>query len=283
MRIADIKIRNFRKLKDVFVDLRAETTVFIGANNSGKTSAMTAMQYFLKQNGKGFNIHDFTLSNHAKINEIGAKLEAETEEKLEARDLSLWKDVLPSLDLWFDVGDDDIHYVSHILPTLDWAGGSLGIRLQYEPEDVAKFYGAYKEAYVHAKELKAKPLTSGKPCDVDLFPKDMFDFLKRDLQDYFVVRFYVLDPAKKDQEQEVGGALIEGNPLVSLMRIDEINAQRGLNDEAADASANDQRRLSQQLTEYYNQHLDPSKAPTEKDIEALDAIYKAQKSFTDSM
>ena len=71
--------------------------------------------------------------------------------------------------------------------------------------------------------------------------------------------------------------------MVGLIRIDEINAQRGLNDDAVDASASGQRRLSQQLTEYYNKHIDPSKEPTEHDIEALDAIYKAQQAFTDSM
>lgn len=285
MRIADIRIQNFRKLKDVLVDLRDDTTVFIGANNSGKTSAMVAMRYFLKKNGSNFNIHDFTVSNHAKIKEIGSKLENETEEKPEVRDLLLWIGILPSFDLWFEVGDDDIHYVSHILPTLDWAGGNIGIRLQYEPKDIVEFYSAYKEARTHVKNLKAKAQAqaSGILCDTDLFPKDMLDFLRRDLQKYFVVRFYVLDPSKKSENQEILDAPIEENPLTGLIRIDEINAQRGLNDELTDVPANGQRRLSQQLTEYYNQHLDPSKDPTEKDIEALEAIYKAQQSFTDSM
>ena len=283
MRLSDIKVRNFRKIKEVFIDLRDNTTVFIGANNSGKTSAMVAMRYFLKHNGSNFNIHDFTLSNHAKIKEIGAKLKAETEKTPEMRDLSLWKDILPSLDLWLEVGDEDIHYVSHILPTLDWAGGSLGIRLQYEPKDVAEFYSAYKEACARVEKLKTKAQANGKPCDADLFPKDMFDFLKRDLQKYFVVKFYLLDPAKKSEEQGVIGAPIEGNPLVGLIRIDEINAQRGLNDEVADISAGDQRKLSQQLTDYYNAHLNPEKDPSEDDLEAIDTIYKAQQSFNTSI
>ena len=281
MRIADITIRNFRKLKKVFVDLRDNTTVFIGANNSGKTSAMVAMRYFLKQNGKNFDIYDFTLSNHAKIKEIGAKLEKETQEAPEQRDLSLWEGMLPSLDLWFDVSDDDIHYVSHILPTLDWAGGELGIRLQYEPKDIESIYSEYKKARHRAEELTTK--AHGKSLHVDLFPKDMIDFLKRDLHNHFTVRFYILDPAKKEEEQAVSGAPIEENPLVGLIRINEINAQRGLTDEVEDASVEDQRRLSQQLTDYYKHHLDPSKEPTEHDIEALDAIYKAQQTFTDSM
>ena len=293
MRIADIKIRNFRKLEEVSVDLRGDTTVFIGANNSGKTSAMASMRYFLNPTGyKNFNIYDFTISNHSKIKEIGTRLENEERKEPDAtgslgepekRDLSLWTTILPSFDLWFDVGGDDIHYVSHILPTLDWVGGHLGIRLRYEPKDVATFYSEYKEARAHVEKLKEKARANSTPCDTDLFPKDMFEFLKRDLQKYFAMKFYVLDPAKKDEEQEAVGEAIEENPLVGLIQIDEINAQRGLNDEAIDVSVSDKRRLSQQLAEYYNQHLDPSKEPTEKDIEALDAIYKAQQAFSDSM
>lgn len=281
MRIADIRIRNFRKLKNVFIDLRDDTTVFIGANNSGKTSAMVAIKQFLTQ--AKFNIYDFNLSYHAKIREIGTKLESETAETPVAYDLSLWEKIIPSLDLWFDVGDNDVHYVRHIIPTLDWTGGCLGVRLQYQPKDIEGFYIAYKEARRHAKELREKAQANGTVCNADLFPKDMFDFLKRDLQKYFSVRFYVLDPAKKEQEQDVLGDPIEDNPLVGLIRIDGINAQRGLNDDATDVPPSEQRRLTQQLTEYYNQHLDPYKDPTEKDIQALDAIYKAQQSFTESM
>jgi predicted ATP-dependent endonuclease of OLD family len=281
MRIADIKIRNFRKLKNVFIDLRDDTTVFIGANNSGKTSAMVAIKQFLTQ--PKFNIYDFTLPNHARIREIGSKLERETEEALEARDLSLWKEILPSLDIWFNVGNDDIHYVSHILPTLDWVGGNLGIRLQYQPNDIETLYIDYKEVRRHIEDLKTKARASGTTCDTDLFPKDMFDFLKQNLPKYFSVKFYVLDPAQKDTEQEVLGDPIKDDPLVGLILIDEINAQRGLNDDATDIPTNEQRKLSQQLIEYYNLHLDPSKDPTEKDIQALDAIYKAQQSFSDTM
>ena len=281
MRIVDIRIRNFRKLKNVFIDLRDNTTVFIGANNSGKTSAMVAMRYFLKQDSKNFSIYDFTLSNHQKIKEIGVKLERETEKAPEERDLSLWEGILPSLDLWFDVGDDDIHYVKHILPTLDWASGYVGIRLQYEPDDIVAFYSKYQEARNRAKELKTK--THGKAYGANLFPKDMLDFINKDLHNHFAIKYYVLDPAKKDNEQEVSGAPIEGNPLNGLIKIDEINAQRSLNDEVEDASAEGKRRLSQQLKEYYKNHLDPLKEPTEDDLEALDAINKAQDAFATSM
>lgn len=44
MRISKIEIGNFRKLVAVRIDLAADKTVFVGANNSGKTSAMTALR-----------------------------------------------------------------------------------------------------------------------------------------------------------------------------------------------------------------------------------------------
>lgn len=291
MRISDVKIFNFRKFEEVSVDLRGDTTLFIGANNSGKTSALASMRYFLNPTGhKNFNIYDFTISNHSKINEIGARLEAEeipdangSLKEPEERNLSLWKGILPAFDLWFDVGDDDIHYVTHILPTLDWVGGYLGVRLRYEPKDVASFYSDYKEARSKSEKLKEKARDNSTPFDTDLFPKNMIEYLQRHLQKYFTIKFYILDPEKKDEEQEVNGEPLEENPLIGLIQLDEINAQRGLNDEALDVPSTEKRRLSQQLAEYYNQHLDPSKEPTEKDIEALDAIYKAQQAFTDSM
>jgi predicted ATP-dependent endonuclease of OLD family len=111
----------------------------------------------------------------------------------------------------------------------------------------------------------------------------MFTFLEIDLQKYFSMKFYVLDPAKKGREQEVLGEPLDENPLIDLIQIDEIYAQRGLNDDGGNVSTINQRRLSQELTEYYNQHLDSSKDPTEHDLEAIDAIYKAQKAFNESI
>ena len=43
MQIKRFDIQNFRKLKNCKIELSNETTVFVGANNSGKTSAMDAL------------------------------------------------------------------------------------------------------------------------------------------------------------------------------------------------------------------------------------------------
>jgi hypothetical protein len=58
--IRTFRVRNFRRLREVGIDLDPETTIFVGANNSGKTSAAQVFRLFLGE-GKGrFQLYDFT-------------------------------------------------------------------------------------------------------------------------------------------------------------------------------------------------------------------------------
>ncbi|WP_166425854.1 AAA family ATPase [Paraglaciecola sp. 20A4] len=46
MKITLVGIQNFRKLQKVKIDFSGQQTVLVGANNSGKTSAMDALIFF---------------------------------------------------------------------------------------------------------------------------------------------------------------------------------------------------------------------------------------------
>ena len=63
MKIQCIEIQNFRKLKSTHIDLDASQTLFVGANNSGKTSAMLALRYFLIDAQFAFSYRDISISN----------------------------------------------------------------------------------------------------------------------------------------------------------------------------------------------------------------------------
>src|SRR3989339_301537 len=111
MNIKFVDIQNFRKLKSCRVELSARKTIFVGANNSGKTSAMDVLMFFLKKEYRGrIATADFTLSNWEKINEIGNKW---IKSNPKSMDLSVesWWPYLPTLDVWIDVAADEIHYV----------------------------------------------------------------------------------------------------------------------------------------------------------------------------
>ena len=68
MKIAKVRIENFRGLKDITLEFD-ETTVLIGENNSGKTSVLDALRLCLRELGSRrrvvFDSFDFHLKNDA--------------------------------------------------------------------------------------------------------------------------------------------------------------------------------------------------------------------------
>src|SRR5690625_7161835 len=60
MHIKKIKIRNFRLLKETEVDLNKDLSLFIGKNNSGKTSLLVLFERLFQQQNE-FNFNDFSL------------------------------------------------------------------------------------------------------------------------------------------------------------------------------------------------------------------------------
>jgi len=302
MHIKLVEIGNFRKLRKVRVDLAEKTTVFVGANNSGKTSAMVALRHFLVGRTH-FSINDFTLSNWAKLDALGNQWEAPNAEALEQP--FDWNTVLPHLDVWLDVPDGELHHVQKILPTLDWAGALIGVRLRYEPKDEQALQSAYLSAKLAAAAVMSASETDGAQSDATsgstdgfaLWPRSLMDFLSVKLRSMFEVRAYLLDPAKlvlpKDgvaapQALAADSGHIEGDPLRKIIRIDEISAQRGFGfasattrgeDDQEETGARGGKKLSSQLRQYYTQHLDPFDQPEPKDLEALQALHGAQTAF----
>ena len=143
MRISSIYIQNFKKLYRCKIDFSKDTTLFVGANNSGKTSAMDALGKFLA--GRPFVFNDFTISNRELINKIGAQWEILDCEKPES--ISNWSNLLPAMDVWLDVALQDIHHVVSIIPTLDWRGGLLGVRLLFQPQKIETLFTEYADGH----------------------------------------------------------------------------------------------------------------------------------------
>lgn len=116
MRIDFIHIQNFRKLKNCRIDFSEKETVFVGANNSGKTTAMEALIKFFKS--REFATRDFTLSNWSDINVIGEDWLNEKDSTKIDFSIKRWEENLPALDIWIKVEANELHYVHHLIPTL---------------------------------------------------------------------------------------------------------------------------------------------------------------------
>ena len=302
MHILKIEIGNFRKHVATQIALAPEKTVFVGANNSGKTSAMTALRRFLVDS-RGFTVNDFSLAHWQALNAEGEAWEVAIKEG-EALPTPNLLSFLPQLDVWLQVGKGEMHYVQRLLPTLDWKSGPLGVRLRYEPDEPTKFQQEYIAARTKAAGTTAAAIKAaegkGDPPQLELWPLNLIDFLERRVRSYFKVKAYLLDPAKladpKDglaEMQELPEDLdpIEGNPLDGLIQIDEISAQRGFGSPATPrvlredvgAEARGGRRLSTQLRSYYDNHLDWQDTPELSDIKAMEALDKARKAFDERL
>jgi len=294
MKIAFVEIQNFRKIKSCRVEIALQETIFVGANNSGKTSAMDSMILFLKKSRrKDIATTDFTLSNWSHINQIGVRWASAEDDNTADLTLGQWLPYLPSIDIWLDANDADIHHIIHLLPTLDWnPDQKLGVRLVFAPKDIEKLYKEFRNAYKSARDTEP-PASSKDNRKLSLWPESMRDFLNRELQRTFEVKTFILDPAQccdpengvaKPQTLPANSEAMDREPFDGLFKIDVISAQRGFSDpKTEDESHSGFASLSTQLRQYFSKHLDPSESPDASDIEALQAIEAAQTVFDEKL
>ena len=293
MHIAFVEIQNFRKLKACRVEIAQQETIFVGANNSGKTSAMDALILFLKKSRrKDLATTDFTLSNWLSLDRLGKQwVDAADDEEPDIA-VDAWLPRLPSIDVWLRADEEDLHRVVHLLPTLDWTPKELlGVRLVLAPKKMEKLYKDFRSAYKSARDAESASTNAESP--LSLWPNSMRDFLDKQLRSQFEVQSYILDP-KQCQDPVQGVAKpqplppdsdpLKNDPFEGLIKIDVITAQRGFSDpKTEDESHSGFASLSTQLRRYFSKHLDPSEAPDVSDIVALEAIEAARTVFNENL
>ena len=299
MRIEFIEVSNFRRLLSTHIDIASEKTLFVGANNSGKTSAMVALRLFLNEKS-GFSTKDITASNWKKIECFAETWSTDDDSK--DPDPERLNTLLPAVDVWISIEDNELHHVAHLIPTLNWNGGRLGVRLRLEAESFDDLRENYLQARSSAKKRynPDESRNDGASNGFSLWPKSFQEYLDRKFKSALTLRAYILDPGKLESPKEDHRARpqklpklpqsVKKHPFADLFYIQEISAQRGFND-ASESSQQDpyerlekntsakSRKLSSQLRAYYNRHLNPNIDPTKEDIHALSAVHKAQSTF----
>ena len=287
MKIQSVHIRNYRKLKNCHIDFGEKETVLVGANNSGKTSAISAIVWFLKNTDR-FTLKEFTATNWASINEIGEKwLEHDSVDEA-LLSSHQWDNIVPSMDVWINVEDGEQYRVNHLIPSLiSWDGKKVGVRGQYEPTDIKKLYTVYKEAKLKAKALENTEEweKAGSP---ELYPKNLCDFLGKglNLREYFDVKYYIIDPAldpdNEDEVQITPDNEIGNNPLDGLIKVDTILASRDLSDPEGQTDS-DIDTLSKQFQQYYKSNGQEVEELTCEGLKLLGGIVTANKTYDEKL
>jgi predicted ATP-dependent endonuclease of OLD family len=293
MLIEFVEVRNFRKLKSCRIDFSKKETVFVGANNSGKTTAMDALRFFLKEMSK-ISTREFTLSNWIKINAIGKEWLSVPENSKPNFTIDAWEDYVPQLDIWLKVESTELHFVNNLIPTLDWDGNRLGVRLRFEPRNIETLYKDFVDAFNSAHKLKEEAAKKAQTkVKLDLWPNSLWDFLEKKLSAHFEIKAYLLDATKlqtptdgvaNPQKLLPDNLPLSYDPFKGLIKIDIINAQRGFSDpNTEDDKPAVSGNLSAQLREYYRNHLNPYDQPAIEDLKALEAMETAKSSFDEKL
>uniref|UniRef100_A0A2A4Z2F7 ATP-dependent endonuclease n=1 Tax=OCS116 cluster bacterium TaxID=2030921 RepID=A0A2A4Z2F7_9PROT len=259
MKIKNALIKNFRRLEDVEIDFDTKETVFVGPNNSGKTSATLAFRCFL--DGREFRIHDFSVACLSKINTFTYENDADSHElpKIE-------------LDIWFSIDTENIEFgrAFNLIPNLSDTFDEVGVRCSFAVIDSEKLWADYIAAYPLENGSRKKQITH-------------FLDLPQNLKKYFHREYHLLER----NGEEIDASLLEKthgkNILRNLVKVDFIDAQRNIDDYELGRSS----KLSAAFASFYQKNLDHADAAEEavqvidENNDRLTAHY--EKHFTDLM
>lgn len=269
MYLHSYKIKNYRRLKDVRIELAADISIFVGSNNSGKTSATQALFAFATGSKDRFSLYDFSAACWDQI-DIAGEIPA----------VGVDQAGLPSisLDLWFEVTSSNLYLAMPLLPSTSWAGTQVGMRIEFSPRNTMELLEVFRSTRAESRRLAAA-LTKREDEKYLPWPKTLTDYLKTELLNQYELKYYQLDRAQFDDNhnpivgyepqllgKDPGGGVI----LKSLIKIDTVDAQRHLADPGAGPGRSED--LSKRLSRFYKRNLDQR----QEDHDALRALFDAE-------
>jgi predicted ATP-dependent endonuclease of OLD family len=264
MHISALRIQNFRRLKNVLIDLAHDISILVGSNNSGKTSTAHALQLFLGSK-ETFSVHDFNSSCWREIDAFGNGLAGASLPKI-------------TIDLWFMVEAADLHRVIDLLPRLQWQGSEVGVRIEFAANEETGLLERFIDARTKARANRKTNADGSEGYHPP--PKTLYEYLSSNLNTEFSLKYYVLDRARFDNDYDpaIGYVSSPMTPekgrsgrevLNSLIRIEVLNAQRHLSDKSGGNRAED---LSRHLSRFYNRNLEKR----DDDYDAMQALSESE-------
>lgn len=273
MHLHSYRLKNFRRLKNAHIELADDISIFVGSNNSGKTSATQAIQAFITGGKDRFSLYDFSSSCWRLFDEAGQMNLAEPV----ADGFSL-----PSieLDLWFEVSAPDLYLVIPLLPSTAWEGTKVGARISLSAKNPTTVVQNYQEAKAKATEQVSEQPPGSQYTP---WPRSMTDYLQRELKREYELRYFILDITHFDDNfdeignyhpEELGGEPGGGTILKSLIHIDSLGAQRHLADPNPEAGGRSE-DLSKRLSRFYKRNLNQR----QDDHTALKALFDSEQAL----
>lgn len=219
MRISKLRIRNFRLLKDVTLDLEQDLSLILGKNNCGKTSLLIILERFLGGAGKpSFSFDDFSTA---------------FKEQLRHRVESPAEDTLPfpapgiSLRVFIEYNeDDDLSNIGNkVIMDLDPANRTVILGFDYHINQAGIF--SLRQAY--QKHRDEKPGTS----------RSLLKFMEDEHATYFHLakKSILFDPVASEEDEAVFTDLIkEQVPVERIIAFRSIQARRNVSNKGPEGA-----------------------------------------------
>jgi putative ATP-dependent endonuclease of OLD family len=254
LKITKIQIKNFRLLKDFFLDLEEELSLIIGKNNTGKTSVLTALDKFLNQSGR----------RSITLDDFNVELKKELLQYLSgSKELPIEQGYQPlgiELKVYIEYTEqDELSQVRPLIMSLDPNDNNIILKFEYNIGHVQllKLKGDYTE---QSKRFDSKPEL----------------FLKEHLSDYF-------GSVKKKSllftDEAVFIDLVKENILLNdILSFDFISAKRSVTNKDNDKTLSHQTAKIYKRSDESNEQIDASdkfKETLRKTDDELSKIYEA--------
>lgn len=263
MKIKEIRVENFRLLKDFVLDLEDYLSLIIGKNNVGKTSLLVVLDKFLNfADAKRFQYNDFSLDFR---NELRHRVENNIVDEKEYEEIGI------RLRLLIEYGkDDDLEFISPALMDLDVDNNYFGLGFDYvlTYERYVDIHKAYNDFLAREMQKKEKYSEMGKPYT----EKNTDDFLESVQAKYFSIirKSIFIDRDNKTFKEDCFIDLkdVPDFRINDVVNFQYINAKRNVDNKEVDKT------LSSQTSELYKMQ--------ETEDEQQDAIEQFKDSLKDT-
>jgi predicted ATP-dependent endonuclease of OLD family len=267
------RVKNFRRLKDTYIELAEDISIFVGSNNSGKTSATQAIHSFIVGSKERFSLYDFSSSCWKVLDSMG-------DVDLTALDTDISSFPSIDLDIWFEVSAADLYLVIPLLPSTSWEGTKVGMRVSLTARSPLQLIQNYQDAKARGDKLYPKTHQGSQYAP---WPRSMTEYLQRELKSEYELRYFVLDHTQFDENhREIGNYVpdeLKGEPsggtiLKSLIHIDSLGAQRHQTDPNPESGGRSE-DLSKRLSRFYKRNLNQR----QEDHTALKALFESEQAL----
>lgn len=205
MNITQIKITNFRLLKEVDLSLEDKSTVIVGRNNSGKTSLTEIFRRLLSDKTPSFSLYDFNISSIAAFKHALSR-------KIAGADLEEIRALLPFIELRIMVNyKNDLEHLGALSDFIidlnsDCTDALIVVRYRLENGRIPTLFEGITEDNELSRALFVRSLRESIPS------------------------LYTIEVFAQDPNDETNTAHVDFSKLKHLIGVGFINAQRGLDD-----------------------------------------------------